>query len=161
VADEPAVDASPLIFLTKAGRLDFLRLVADEIVVPDAVAAEIRRRGREDPTAQALAALPWLQVIGTPPVPPVLQSWDLGPGESSVLTWCLAKPGTEAIIDDLAARSFAATHGIPVRGTLGLVLIAKQRGRIEQARPIVEEMRRAGMWLSDAVLNRALRRVGE
>jgi predicted nucleic acid-binding protein len=64
-------------------------------------------------------------------------------------------------VDDLAARRCAATLGVPVRGTLGLVLIAKQRGEIPAARPVLEELRQAGMYLSDAVLNRALKRVGE
>jgi len=68
VADPPAVDASPLIFLTKAGRLDYLQLVADEIAVPSAVAAEIRKRGPEDPTAQTLAATPWLRIVESPPM---------------------------------------------------------------------------------------------
>jgi hypothetical protein len=34
VADLPAVDASPLIFLTRANLLDLLQLVAPEIAVP-------------------------------------------------------------------------------------------------------------------------------
>ena len=36
-------------------------------------------------------------------------SWDFGAGESAVLAWCLAHPGSEAIIDDLSARRCAAT----------------------------------------------------
>jgi len=70
-------------------------------------------------------------------------------------------PGAEAIIDDLSARRCAHTFGIPVRGTLGLVLIAKQRGEIPAARPVLEDLRSAGMYLSERVLNRALRRGGE
>lgn len=156
-----AVNASPLIFLSKAARLGFLRLVADEIIVPSAVAGEIAQRGRDDPTARALAATPWLTVGETPVVPSKIQKWDLGPGESAVLAWCLDHPGREAIIDDLAARHCAKTFGIPVRETLGLVLVAKQRGEIPRARPVLEEMRRAGFYLSDKILDEALRRVGE
>ncbi|MEH2055977.1 MAG: DUF3368 domain-containing protein [Nostoc sp.] len=33
---------------------------------------------------------------------------------------------------------------IPVRGTLGLVLTAKQRGKITAARPILENLRSLG-----------------
>ncbi len=32
-----------------------------------------------------------------------------------------ANPGTAIIVDDLAARRCAATLGVPVRGTLGLI----------------------------------------
>ena len=55
MADRPAVDASPLIFLARARLLDLLQLVAAEVVVPAPVAAEIARRGPDDATAQALA----------------------------------------------------------------------------------------------------------
>jgi predicted nucleic acid-binding protein len=50
---------------------------------------------------------------------------------------------------------------VPLRGTVGLVLAAKQAGRIAAARPVLERLRDSGMYLSDAVLNRALSRVGE
>ena len=75
--------------------------------------------------------------------------------------WALAHPGSEAILDDLQARRCAAAHRLPVRGTLGLVLVAKQRGVVPAARPILDTLRRAGMYLSDAVRERALAAVGE
>ena len=53
MAERPAVNASPLIFLSRAGLLDMLTLEASEIVVPETVAVEIRRRGNDDPAAQA------------------------------------------------------------------------------------------------------------
>lgn len=161
MAELAAVNASPLIFLAHAGFLDFLRFAAPEIVVPRAVAEEIRRRGSADPTARALLETSWLLERETPEPPARLQAWDLGQGESGVLAWCLANPGSQAIVDDLSARRCAATLGVPVRGTLGLVLIAKERGHIPAARPILEDLREAGMYLSDAVLDRALARVGE
>jgi predicted nucleic acid-binding protein len=145
----------------KAERIEFLRLVGRELVVPSAVASEIQAFGAEDVAAQALAATPWLQVVETPPVPARIQAWDLGPGESAVLAWCHSHPGAMAIIDDLEGRRCAAAFQIPVRGTLGLILLAKKSGQIPAARPVAESMRRSGMFLSDRVLNRALAMVGE
>lgn len=55
----------------------------------------------------------------------------------------------------------ATTLGIPIRGTLGLVLTAKQRGEISAARPVLEQLRLSGMYLSDWVMNQALALVGE
>lgn len=161
MAERPAVNASPLIFLTRAGLLDLLQLAAPELVVPEAVAGEILQRGPNDPTAQAISHTAWLSVIQTPAVPASIQAWALGAGESAVLAWAHAHPGTEAILDDLPARRCAAAHGIPVRGTLGLVLLAKQRGHVGAARPILLQMRQAEMYLSDRVMNQALKLVGE
>jgi predicted nucleic acid-binding protein len=161
VAERPAVNASPLIFLSRAGLIDLLQLLSTEVIVPETVASEIARRGTSDPTARAIADLDWLLVTQTPPVPSQIQAWGLGQGESSVLAWAHAHPGTEAIVDDLAARRCAAALQIPVRGTLGLVLVAKQRGRITAARPVLVQLRRGGMYLSDGVMNQALALVGE
>jgi predicted nucleic acid-binding protein len=161
LAERPAVNASPLILLARANLLDFLQLAGPEIVVPSPVADEIRREGPQDPAARALGTISWLTVVEPPPVPAVIQAWDLGAGESSVLAWAHAHPGTLVIVDDLPGRRCAAALNIPVRGTLGLVLLAKQRGRIEAARPILQAMRASGMYLSEGVLSQALALVGE
>ncbi len=157
----PAINTSPLIFLTKGGVLELLQIIAQEIVVPTAVATEIQAYGKTDVTAVAILQTNWLVVLETPPVPTVIQSWDLGAGESAVLTWGYFHPGTEVILDDLAARRCAAALGIPVRGTLGLVLNAKQKGIIPAARPILEKLLLSGMYLSDKVINQALALIGE
>jgi len=161
VAEAPVVNASPLIFLSRGNLLHLLRLLAETAVVPAVVAEEIARRGAEDVTARALRDNAWLQVRDTPAIPDSLRVWDLGEGESAVLSWALAHPGAEAIVDDLAARRCAATLQIPVRGTLGLVLLAKRRGVIPSARNVLNQLRDSGMYLSDRVLNEALALVGE
>ena len=55
MAERPAINASPLILLTKAGLLDLLQSVSQEIVVPAAVAMEIQQYGVRDVTSQAIA----------------------------------------------------------------------------------------------------------
>jgi len=65
------------------------------------------------------------------------------------------------IIDVLAARQCAWALRIAVRGTLGLTLIAKQRGHIPPARRVLEPLRQSGMYLSDKVMNKALAPVSE
>lgn len=161
MAERPAVNASPLIFLSRASLLDMLRLEAKEIVVPEPVAEEIRRRGSDDPAALSLEKTAWLKVTQATQIPDIIRAWELGEGEASVLAWGHANAGTVVIVDDLAARRCAATLGIPVRGTLGLILTAKKRGAIPQARPVLEKLRQSGMYLSDRVLNQALKLIDE
>jgi predicted nucleic acid-binding protein len=161
VADRAIVNASPLIFLSRAGHLDLLRIFASEVWVPEPVAGEIRQRGPGDITARMLDTTHWLSGVPAPSVPRSIADWRLGAGESSVLALALEHPGTDAIIDDLAARRCAATLSIPLRGTLGIVLVAKQRGAIRLARPVIQSMVSAGLYLSQKVLDAALSRVGE
>ena len=75
---------------------------------------------------------------------------------------CFAKHcGYVAVIDDLAARRCASVVGISTRGTLGVVLLAKQRGIIPSAADIVAQLRNAGLYLSPEVIGDALSLVGE
>jgi predicted nucleic acid-binding protein len=155
------INASPLIFLSRAGQLELLRVLSGSLVVLKPVVEEIARRGPRDPTVRQLAEATWIHPVESPPIPPNLLAWNLGPGESAVLAYALKHRGTTAILDDLAARRCAETLQIPKRGTLGIVLLAKQQGQIPQARPLLESLRRSGMYLSNRVLNEVLALVGE
>jgi predicted nucleic acid-binding protein len=76
VAERAIINASPLIFLSRAGLIDLLQLISSEVIVPEAVAAEIEIRGKSNPTAQTLANTSWLVVTQTPFIPPQIQAWD-------------------------------------------------------------------------------------
>ena len=160
MAERAVINASPLIFLSRSHHLDLLRCIAQTIWVPEPVADEIMQRGTQDPTARAIEDTAWLVIRTVADTPTTILEWRLGAGESATLALAHAQ-GLEAIIDDLAGRKCAASLGIPVRGTLGTVLLAKKRGAIPKARPVIEDMMAAGLYLSTAVVNEALRRVGE
>ena len=155
------VNASPLIFLSRGHHIELLHNFARQIYVPEAVAAEIKTKGSQDITARVLNETPWLEVVPSKAAPGIILEWGLGPGESAVLALAYANPGMEAIVDDLAARKCAAFLQIPVRGTLGIVLVAKKRGIIPQARPLIEDLIRSGMYLSRTIIDEALEKVGE
>ncbi len=161
MSEAPVVNSSPLIYLAHSGLLPLLEVVGTPIRVPGAVAAEIKRRGPEDPTARALRAVPWLEEIGSMVPHPRVALWNLGPGETAVLSWALDHPGCVAILDDRAGRRCAEFLGIRFIGTLGIVLRAKRLGRVDSARPLVQRLQEAGMYLSDRVLEPALTLVGE
>lgn len=161
MSEPPVVNASPLIYLAHADLLDLLELAGSPVRVPAAVAGEIRRRGPGDPTVRAMGKATWLQEVPGVEGHPRVQAWNLGPGETAVISWAIAHPGCTAILDDLAGRRCAQALGVPLMGTLGLVLRAKSTGHIEAARPLIQRLREAGMYLSDRVLDGALRLVGE
>jgi len=153
------VNASPLIVLSRAGRLELLRSVGGRIVVPEAVAEEVS--AHSDDAARALESHAWLERVPAVPVPSSIATWDLGAGESAVLAWAVAHLGALVVLDDYAARTCAEVLRLPLIGTLGLALRAKVNGEIPAARPLVEELRRAGLYLSDQLIRDALSLVGE
>jgi predicted nucleic acid-binding protein len=160
VADAAVVNASPLIFLSRSGNLELLHGFAESIWLPEPVSKEILARGSNDPTVQAVQQTAWLIEKPATDIPIEILEWRLGKGESSVLALAM-ESNKEAIIDDLQGRKCAASLNIPVRGTLGIVLTAKRRGMIPAARPVIEDMMKAGLYLSKKVLDQALAKVGE
>jgi predicted nucleic acid-binding protein len=155
------VNTSPLILLTKTGRLDFLQLGGVEVVVPDTVVGEIEAGAEHDSTIEVIRRTAWLSVVPCPALPDPVRDCKLDPGESSVLALAYGDPGSEVVLDDLAARRAATRWGIPCLGTLGLVLTAKGLGAIAEARPLVDQLRRAGLYLEDEFVDEVLRRIGE
>ena len=143
------------------GQVDLLRHLGSPLAIPQAAVDEIQRGGPLDAGVQALASAPWIQVVNPSPIPGTIQALNLGNGESAVLAYALANAGGGVIIDDRAARNAAAALGIPYQGTLGLVLFAKRQGVLSAARPVLEQLRQHGMFLSDKLMNAVLGQVGE
>ncbi|HEX6904150.1 MAG TPA: DUF3368 domain-containing protein [Thermoanaerobaculia bacterium] len=159
MADLIVVNSSPLIVLSRAGRMDLLTLLGTPIHVPESVSREVR--AHSDEAARALETIAWLRTVPDADMSPLVRGWDLGAGESAVLEWAQANRPARAVIDDYAARKLANVLAVQVTGTLGLALLAKKRGLVPAARPLLEELTRAGLYLSEPIIESALRLVGE
>lgn len=155
------VNASPLILLTKVGRIDLLNAEGVDVVVPMPVLQEVSSLDPSDPVVRAIHDAGWSVVMPLAPVPASVSPWKLDSGEKSVLTVALQNPGCEVVIDDLAGRRCAVAHGIPLLGTVGVVILAKRIGKIVEARAVIEELRGVGLYVKDEVIAGALSQVGE
>ncbi|NJM13272.1 MAG: DUF3368 domain-containing protein [Synechococcaceae cyanobacterium SM1_2_3] len=65
------------------------------------------------------------------------------------------------LLDDQAARKCAQSLGLPVLGTLGVILIAKRRGWITAVRPVIEQLQMQKMYMSAALMQSVLKDAGE
>jgi len=140
------VNASPLILLTKINLADMVPRLFTAVVVPDAVWQEIARGGNNDPAAQTLLSLR-IERGTVEAVAPEILVWNLGDGESDVLTFALANQGHRAVVDDKAARSCARSVGINILGTGGLLVLAKRRGFIQSVGSELQRLVQAGLWI--------------
>ena len=155
------VNASPLIALGKVSQIELLVELADTLVVPDAVKEEIEKGVDEDPAKQWITQEGRAFVRETPPLRTTIANWDLGAGESHVLNFAVKNSGYEAILDDLAARRCAKTLSIPVRGTLGVVLLAKKTGLVPKITPLLRGLTAAGFHIAPGILKTLLDLAGE
>lgn len=154
-------NASPLILLDKIDRIRLLSELCDELIVPEIVLREVAVGEQGVALAEQLGSQPWISVATETNVTPDLVTWDLGPGETQVLALAVQTPGSRAVLDDLDGRRCARALGAPVIGTLGVVLRAKRRGIVPQARPVLDELRRVGLYVSDRLVETALAHLGE
>lgn len=156
-------NASPLIILAKAGLLDTVLSLPNEVIIPRPVAAEISRFN--DP---ADAASLWLlnPIASTflrdaPMTSDFITAWGLGAGESAVISLVQSLPGSTAVLDDLAARRCAGALRMKVVGTLGLLLIAKRAGHIQSVSSALDAIVSAGLFITPAHLAEIQRQAGE
>lgn len=80
------VNASPLILLARIGRLDLLASLADEIAIPERVIQEVVAGSHHDHAARIVSNFAMAKVVKDVDVPERIRLWDLGPGESQVLS---------------------------------------------------------------------------
>lgn len=150
------VDASPLIFLAKLERLPLLRDAAGEVLVPQVVLSEIR--AQEDPATSRIesACRSWLQPVASQ----APTDADLV-GELALIGLALEMDASRVVLDDLAARRQARECGLPVIGTLGILLAARHRGEISSLRTEIDRLVAHGFRVSSELVDRVLEEAGE
>ncbi len=157
------LNASPIICLAKAGLLNEVLSMAQEVAVPQTVADEVLAVDDDRDAAvrwmRTEKAQRALRKVGLPAS--FVLAWDLGAGESAVLTAVAGWPGSVAVLDDLAARRCALALGIDVTGTLGLLLMAKRAGALDSLRRALDSVTDAGLFVSPKHVSAILAASGE
>jgi predicted nucleic acid-binding protein len=124
-------DASPLILLGRVDRLDLLRAISHEVLVPPQVVREIDVKGEGDRSLDALARASWIRGLPDVEVTPEVAAWSLGSGESAVIAAALHYRNASAIVDDRQAHRCAEALGVRSFGTIGVVTIRGMRLTVE------------------------------
>jgi len=144
-------DASPIIALNQIHRLDLLRNQFGQVVVPPAIELEV------EPSAGVLPA--WVHRQYAPVPPDFLR--DLDPGEREAIALTIQLGANFLVIDDLPGRHAAMSLGLRVIGSLGLLVRAKQSNLIGEVRPLMDAMISHGLYASEELYRRILRRADE
>lgn len=156
-------NTSPIIALACAGRLDLLRAVHGEILVPDAVFDEITVAGAGEPGASEVAQATWIKRRPALNVSLVnALSLELDAGEAEAIALAVEIRAGLILLDERRGRRAAKRLGLTVAGTLGVLIAAKDRGLLASVRPVLDALRAdAGFWMDDNLYNAALTAVNE
>lgn len=131
------LDATVLSNFASTDGIDFLLTVLDDPVVVPAVSEEIEQGygfGHEY-LARAIDAFDDGLRVGEAPSASEMEELHerLDAGEAQALRSALDHDGTLAT-DDLAARDLAADRDVPVTGSIGLLVLGIERGRVDRDR---------------------------
>lgn len=156
------VDAGPLIFLAKLGRLNLLEAASDEIYVPAGVILEIEAKSDGASSIIVETTKTWLRIqkaANRDAVNLLSASMDLG--EAEVISLAVELDADKVLLDDLDARRYAHRVGLSAIGTIGLLLAARLRGEIISLKDEIYQLQQHGFWVSESLVINVLKEAGE
>ena len=157
-------DSSVLIALAGIGRLSLLRQRFPEgILITQAVWHEVVECGRGKPGAQAVGAAEWITCcpVHEHAVVRLLQP-ELDEGEAEAIALSREVQADVVLLDEKGARRAARRLGLPILGTVGLLIWARHQGLVACLKDELDRLcKEGGFRLSQDVYEEALRQVGE
>lgn len=157
---EIVCDTTPLQYLHQADVIEIIPALYGSILLPKAVAEEIKigvNAGVNLPDLDSLAWIEIREVRGS--------SWpmprDIHRGEAEVIALAGSLDDALMILDDLAARRHAQLLGLKFTGTLGVLLKAKKLGVLHSVLPVVNSLEQLGFRLATNTRREFLKLAGE
>jgi len=153
-------NTTPIISLQKILRLDILRELYSEVSIPIAVFQEIEA-GRNKFFYQDLSKLRWIHIVEIQDKSGLKLFPDLDAGESEAILLASQMEAGLLIMDEKLGRFHAKHAGLRVTGTIGVLIKAKKHGLIKTLKPILDELKRKGVWINENLISEILMEVGE
>lgn len=143
---------TPLVALWTLGRLTLLRDLFTTVLIPPAIRDEFLAVDQEA-RHEALKKAEWLTVSSLSNPRAALAYTGLDRGEAEVLALAVEQSARLIIMDERNGRRYAQRLGLPLTGTLGVLLLGKEAGLITVVKPLIEQLEEAGLYLKpDLVL---------
>lgn len=156
------VNTTPLIALSHVGQLDILKKLYGEIIIPEAVYRELAVKTESICKKAVDGSLEWIRVENiNNQMAKAMYKTQLHDGEVEVMILSKEITADVVIIDDANAKKHAKYLGLPVTGTLGVLIKAKQEGYINELKSILHQMSKNGIYISQSLIELCLRQVGE
>lgn len=155
-------NATPLIYLAKADRLWLVSSLFQEILIPEAVYAEVVTKGKRLGQTDAFLIERSIEE-GRISVRPVRRTHPVGvpihPGEVEVISLALETGIDLLIMDDARARAAAEMAGLSPRGTLWLLLEAVKQNLLsfDEFLGTLQTITRNGFYLREDLYLRAIK----
>lgn len=155
-------DTSPVRSLSHLDCLSLLRDLFGQVVIPPAVEQELRTPPASFKSVD-LRKHGFVRIQAPRDrkrVESFLESLDAGEAEALALAEEIK--ASAVLIDEAAGRASAVQNGLPVIGTLGILLRAKERGLIDAIRPLLDSLQKdLGFFIGASLRDFILQQAGE
>lgn len=148
-------DTGPLIALARLDLLSCLPALFRRIWITETVRAECSAQPGKAESGIIHAAIE-KGILEVCPHFPEYTAWNIDAGESSVIV-AARELDTGVLLDDRAGRKLALRLGLPTIGVLGVLVLAKRSGQITAIQPLTMTLVDSGYYLSQSVVEDALR----
>jgi predicted nucleic acid-binding protein len=156
------VNTTPLIALSHIGQLDILKKMYGEILIPNAVYNELSAKPDSICKIEVDNSKDWIRVEEIKnQMAKSMYKTQLHEGEVEVMILSQEVNADLVIIDDANAKKHAKYLKLPVTGTLGVLIKAKQNGYIDKLKPMLQMMIENGIYISQDLVKLCLKQVGE
>ena len=153
-------NTSPLIGLLGINCLPLLRDLYTEVWIPREVEKEFLVVD-ETFYQEVLKKAPWIKVVGVTNSQSTTIYQGIDAGEAEVFALAVEHDARLVILDENKGRKRAIKIGLKVKGTLGVLLEAKEEGLIVAVKPFLIQLRANGIHLSESLINKVLQEAGE
>ena len=154
------VNSTPLVAFCEIGRLDILRSLFGQIAIPPAVREEFLSSEKVT-RRKTLRDEPWIRVVELENPNRTGAFATLDEGEAQVLALAEEQNASLVLIDERKARRYAERLKLPLSGTLGVLLPAKEEKIIPAIAPLLKAIQEAGLYLHDELIEQVLDMAGE
>ena len=151
---------SPLVAFWHLDRFSLLRDLYTEVWIPQEVEKEFL--GTEKKSRQkALKNAPWIKTVDLTDSEKASVYDKLDSGEAAVLALGKEHEARLVIIDEKKARREVLKIGLQFKGTVGILLEAKEEGLIDEIKPLLITLQEKGIYLDESLIAYALKEAGE
>ncbi len=165
-------DAGPLIALAKIDQLGLLSALFGGVTITSVVANEVLADGLfpEMTVLKAAVNQDWVSIQQVTDDWQVecrdwMNLYQIDLGEASSLTYAsrckTAGDQTLIVLDDARGRAAAEHADIALIGTVGLLVLAKNRGLVPAVKPLLLHMHSHGYFLSERLIRAAIEQAAE
>ena len=154
-------DTSPLSYLRQIGRLELLKQLFGEVVIPPAVLDEWRCDSPAD--RELLEMFSWIKVTKPRDENAVVQLERLlDRGEAEAIVVAEEQHAELLVIDEKDGREIATRRGLTITGLLGILLRSKRRSLLPLIRPDIERLlTQTNFHAEQALVNKVLSAANE